>query len=241
MRHSIPKPIALVLNYPANPTAYTATLDLYAEVVRYCRDNEIFILSDLAYSEIYFDDNPPPSVLQVPGAMDIAVEFTSMSKTYSMPGWRVGFAVGNERLIAALSRVKSYLDYGAFTPIQVAAAAALNGSDDVVEEVRSIYRNRRDVMVESFGRAGWDLPVPAATMFVWAPIPRSVRRSRFARIRQASDQGDRRRRRSGRRLRRIWRSTMSASRWWRTSSASARPPAPSRNSWPVMSAPMLWR
>ncbi|WP_338723405.1 LL-diaminopimelate aminotransferase [Devosia sp. XK-2] len=171
VRHSIPKPIALVLNYPANPTAYTADLDFYTEVVKYCKANDIFILSDLAYSEIYFDDTPPPSVLQVPGAMDIAVEFTSMSKTYSMPGWRVGFAVGNERLIAALARVKSYLDYGAFTPIQVAAVAALNGSDEVVDEVRKIYKHRRDVMVESFGRSGWNIPVPRATMFAWAPIP----------------------------------------------------------------------
>jgi Aspartate/tyrosine/aromatic aminotransferase len=172
VRHSIPKPIALVLNYPANPTAYTADLDFYTEVVKYCKAHDIFILSDLAYSEIYFDeDQPPPSVLQVPGAIDIAVEFTSMSKTYSMPGWRVGFAVGNERLIAALARVKSYLDYGAFTPIQVAAVAALNGSDDVIEEVRKIYKHRRDVMVESFGRAGWNIPVPKATMFAWAPIP----------------------------------------------------------------------
>ncbi len=171
VRHSIPKPIALILNYPANPTAYTASLDFYAEVVKYCKDHNIWILSDLAYSEIYFDGEVPPSVLQVPGAIDITVEFTSMSKTYSMPGWRVGFAVGNERLIAALTRVKSYLDYGAFTPIQVAAAAALNGSDDVIEEVRNVYRERRDVMIESFARAGWNLPSPKATMFVWSPIP----------------------------------------------------------------------
>ena len=171
VRHSIPKPIALVLNYPANPTAYTATLDFYKEVVKYCKDNDIFILSDLAYAEIYFDEDVPPSVLQVPGAIDIAVEFTSMSKTYSMPGWRVGFAVGNDRLIAALARVKSYLDYGAFTPIQVAAATALNGDDKVIEEVRDIYRLRRDVMVESFGRAGWAIPSPKATMFAWTPIP----------------------------------------------------------------------
>jgi alanine-synthesizing transaminase len=171
VRHSIPKPIALVLNYPANPTAYTATLDFYKEVVKYCKEHEIFILSDLAYSEIYFDDEVPPSVLQVPGAIDITVEFTSMSKTYSMPGWRVGFAVGNERLIAALARVKSYLDYGAFTPIQVAAATALNGDDKVIEEVRNIYRTRRDVMVESFARAGWNIPSPKATMFAWSPIP----------------------------------------------------------------------
>ena len=171
VRHSIPKPIALILNYPANPTAYVASLDFYKDVVDYCRKNEIFILSDLAYSEIYFDDEPPHSVLEVPGAMDVTVEFTSMSKTFSMPGWRMGFAVGNERLIAALARVKSYLDYGAFTPIQVAAAAALNGDDSCIEEVRSIYKHRRDVMVESFGRAGWNIPVPAATMFAWAPIP----------------------------------------------------------------------
>lgn len=171
VRHSIPKPIALILNYPANPTAYVASLDFYREVVDYCRRNEIFILSDLAYAEVYFEDEPPHSVFEIPGAMDIAVEFTSMSKTFSMPGWRMGFAVGNERLIAALARVKSYLDYGAFTPIQVAAAAALNGDDSCIEEVRQIYKHRRDVMVESFGRAGWNIPVPAATMFAWAPIP----------------------------------------------------------------------
>lgn len=171
VRHSIPKPIALILNYPSNPTAYVASLEWYKEVVDYCKKHEIFILSDLAYSEIYFDMAPPPSILEVPGAMDIAVEFTSMSKTYSMPGWRMGFAVGNERLISALARVKSYLDYGAFTPIQVASAAALNGSDDCIIEARKIYHTRRDVMVESFGRAGWDLPAPPATMFVWAPIP----------------------------------------------------------------------
>jgi alanine-synthesizing transaminase len=171
VRHSIPKPIALILNYPANPTAYVATLDFYKEVVKYCKAHDIFILSDLAYSEIYFEGDPPPSVLEVPGAIDITVEFTSMSKTYSMPGWRVGFAVGNERLISALTRVKSYLDYGAFTPIQVAAAAALNGPDDCIEEARNIYRVRRDAMVESFGRAGWPIPSPGATMFAWAPIP----------------------------------------------------------------------
>ncbi|MFD1943407.1 LL-diaminopimelate aminotransferase [Paradevosia shaoguanensis] len=171
VRHSIPKPIALILNYPANPTAYVADLDFYAEVVKYCKAHDIFILSDLAYAEIYFDGVQPPSVLQVPGAIDITVEFTSMSKTYSMPGWRVGFAVGNERLISALARVKSYLDYGAFTPIQVAAATALNGSDEVIEDVRKIYQLRRDVMVESFGRAGWNIPSPGATMFAWAPIP----------------------------------------------------------------------
>jgi alanine-synthesizing transaminase len=171
VRHSIPKPLALILNYPSNPTAYVATLDFYREVVAQAKKHDIIILSDLAYSEIYFDDTPPPSVLEVPGAIDVTVEFTSMSKTFSMPGWRMGFAVGNERLIAALARVKSYLDYGAFTPIQVAAAAALNSDGSEIEEVRSIYRKRRDVLVDSFGKAGFHVPPPAATMFAWAPIP----------------------------------------------------------------------
>ncbi|HRP79859.1 MAG TPA: LL-diaminopimelate aminotransferase [Aquamicrobium sp.] len=175
VRHSIPKPLALILNYPSNPTAQVATLDFYKDVVAFARKNDIIILSDLAYSEIYFDGNPPPSVLEVPGAMDCAVEFTSMSKTFSMPGWRMGFAVGNERLISALTRVKSYLDYGAFTPIQVAATAALNGDGSDIAEVREVYRRRRDVMVDSFARAGWEIPAPAATMFAWAPIPAAFR------------------------------------------------------------------
>lgn len=171
VRHSIPKPLALILNYPSNPTALVASLDFYKDVVAFAKKNDIIILSDLAYSEIYFDGNPPPSVLQVPGAIDVCVEFTSMSKTFSMPGWRMGFAVGNERLISALTRVKSYLDYGAFTPIQVAAAHALNGDGADIAEVRDIYHKRRDVMVDAFGRAGWTIPAPAASMFAWAPIP----------------------------------------------------------------------
>lgn len=169
--HSIPKPIAVVVCYPSNPTAMVADLDFYRDLVAFAKKHEIFILSDLAYSEVYFDGNPPPSVLQVPGAFDVAVEFTSMSKTFSMAGWRMGFAVGNERLIAALSRVKSYLDYGAYTPIQVAAAAALNGPEDCIQEMRAIYGKRRDVMVESFAQAGWTIPAPRATMFAWVPIP----------------------------------------------------------------------
>ncbi len=171
VKRSIPKPIAVILNYPSNPTAYVADLDFYKEVVAFAKKNEIIVLSDLAYAEIYFDDFVPPSVLQVPGAIDVAVEFTSMSKSFSMPGWRMGFAVGNERLIAALTRVKSYLDYGAFTPIQVAATAALNGDGSDIASVRDVYRKRRDVMVESFKRAEWDVPSPQATMFAWAPIP----------------------------------------------------------------------
>ena len=172
VRGSVPKPKALVLNYPGNPTAEVKDLGFYKEVVRYCKEHDILILSDLAYAEIYFDaDNPPPSILEVEGAKDIAVEFTSLSKTYSMPGWRMGFAVGNERLIAALTRIKSYLDYGAFTPIQVASATALDSPDSVIEEIRQVYKARRDVLVESFARAGWEVPSPPATMFAWAPIP----------------------------------------------------------------------
>jgi alanine-synthesizing transaminase len=170
-KHTVPKPLALVLSYPSNPTAMTADLDFYKDAIELAKRLELIVLSDIAYAEIYFDNNPPPSVLQVPGAMDIAVEFTSLSKTYNMPGWRMGFAVGNERLIAALARIKSYLDYGAFTPIQVAAAAALNGPQDCVEEIRATYHSRRDCLVESFGRAGWNIPPPPATMFAWAPVP----------------------------------------------------------------------
>ncbi len=173
--HSIPKPLAVVVCYPSNPTAMVASLDFYRDLVAFAKKHEIFILSDLAYSEVYFEGEPPPSVLQVPGAMEVCVEFTSMSKTFSMPGWRMGFAVGNERLLAALTRVKSYLDYGAYTPIQVAAAAALNGPEDCIVEMRSIYKARRDVMVESFAASGWTVPAPAASMFAWVPIPERFR------------------------------------------------------------------
>jgi len=175
MIHSIPKPIAVIVCYPSNPTAEVASLDFYRDLVAFAKKHDIFILSDLAYAEVFFDDNPPPSVLQVPGAMDVTVEFTSMSKTFSMAGWRMGFAVGNERLCAALARVKSYLDYGAFTPIQVAAATALNGPDDCVKEMRATYKKRRDVMVESFAQAGWPIPAPSASMFAWAPVPERFR------------------------------------------------------------------
>jgi alanine-synthesizing transaminase len=170
-RHSIPKPLALVLSYPSNPTAMVADLEFYKDAVALAKKLDLILLSDIAYAEIYFDDDPPPSILQVPGAIDVAVEFTSLSKTYNMPGWRMGFAVGNERLIAALARVKSYLDYGAFTPIQVAASAALNGPQDCVDEIRATYKARRDCLVESFGRAGFPIPPPPATMFAWAPVP----------------------------------------------------------------------
>jgi len=173
--HSIPKPLALVVCYPANPTAAVADLDFYRDVIAFAKTHNLIVLSDIAYAEVYFDRHLPPSILQVPGAMDVAVEFTSMSKTYSMPGWRIGFAVGNERIVAALARVKSYLDYGAFTPIQVAATAALNGPNDCIREIRDTYKRRRDVLVESFGRAGWNIPVPRASMFAWAPLPEAFR------------------------------------------------------------------
>jgi alanine-synthesizing transaminase len=173
--YSIPKPIAIVVCYPSNPTACVASLDFYRDLVAFAKKHELILLSDLAYAEIYFDNNPPPSVLQVPGAMDVTVEFTSMSKTFSMAGWRMGFAVGNERLLAALARVKSYLDYGAFTPVQVAATAALNGPDDCIREMRAVYKRRRDVLVDSFAKAGWPIPSPSASMFAWVPIPEKFR------------------------------------------------------------------
>ena len=175
VRHSVPKPNAVIVNFPSNPTALTAPIEFYRELVALCRRHELFILSDLAYAELYFGDTLPPSVLEVEGAKDIAVEFTSMSKTYNMPGWRMGFAAGNPRLIAALARVKSYLDYGAFTPIQVAATAALNGPQDCIEEMRVLYKERREVLVKGLHAAGWDVPSPEASMFLWAPIPERFR------------------------------------------------------------------
>jgi len=171
VRHCVPKPTALIVNFPSNPTAYLADLYFYQKIVDFCRKHEIWILSDLAYSEIYFGDNIPPSILQIEGAKDIAVEFTSLSKTYSMPGWRMGFAAGNPRLISALTRMKSYLDYGAFAPIQIAATAALNGPQDCVAEMRMLYKERRDVLVRGLHAAGWEVPSPEGSMFAWAPIP----------------------------------------------------------------------
>jgi len=171
VRYSVPKPTALIVNFPSNPTAYLADLDFYREIVAFAKRHEIWVMSDLAYAEIYFGNNVPPSILQVPGAKDIAVEFTSMSKTYSMPGWRIGFAAGNPRLISALARIKSYLDYGAFTPIQVASVAALNGPQDCVVQIRELYRERRDVLIRGLHAAGWEVPSPDGSMFAWAPIP----------------------------------------------------------------------
>ena len=175
MAYTVPRPSVLVVNYPSNPTAEVVDLAFYERLVAWAKENEVWVLSDLAYSELYFDGKPTPSIMQAKGAKDVAVEFTSMSKTYSMAGWRMGFAVGNKQMIAAMTRVKSYLDYGAFTPIQAAAVAALNGPQDIVEENRKLYHKRRDVMVEAFGRAGWEIPPPAASMFAWAPLPPAFR------------------------------------------------------------------
>lgn len=164
-------PLAVIVSYPSNPTAQWVDLDFYKEVVRLAKKHNLIVLSDVAYSEIYFDNNPPPSILQVEGAKDVAVEVNSLSKTYAMAGWRVGMVVGNEQLCAALARVKSYLDYGAFTPIQVAAASALNGPQDCVDDIRAIYKSRRDTLIKAMAQAGWDIPAPPASMFAWAPLP----------------------------------------------------------------------
>jgi alanine-synthesizing transaminase len=175
VKHSAPPPSVLILSYPSNPTAQWVDLDFYKDAVALAKKHDMLVLSDIAYSEIYFDDNPPPSLLQVDGAKDIAVEVNSLSKTYAMAGWRVGMVVGNARMCAALARVKSYLDYGAFTPIQVAATAALNGPQDCVAAIRQTYKSRRDVLVQAMGRAGWEIPSPPASMFAWAPIPEAYR------------------------------------------------------------------
>jgi len=184
IRHSTPTPVALIVSFPSNPTAQVVDLNFYKEVVKIALKYQVYVLSDLAYAEIYFDQSPPPSILQVPKAKNIAVEFTSMSKTYAMAGWRIGYAVGNPKLIAALTKIKSYLDYGAFTPVQVAAVTALNGPQKCVSDIRLIYKNRRDVLVDSMARAGWEIPVPQASMFAWAPIPKKYQKKgslKFAR------------------------------------------------------------
>ncbi len=175
LRYTVPKPTVLVIGYPSNPTAYVADVGFYGKVVAFAREHKLWVISDLAYAEIYFGETPTPSILQVPDAKEVAIEFTSMSKTYSMAGWRIGFAVGNRTLINALTRVKSYLDYGAFTPVQAAATVALNGPQDIVEANRQLYKARRDCLVQSFGRAGWEIPAPEASMFAWAPIPEPFR------------------------------------------------------------------
>jgi alanine-synthesizing transaminase len=175
VENSTPKPLAVVVNFPCNPTAEVTSLAFYEELVDFCHHHGVIIISDLAYCELYFDGNPPPSILQVKKAKDIAIEFTTISKTYSMAGWRIGFACGNKDLITSLKKIKSYLDYGAFTPIQVAATAALNGPQECVAELRGIYKERRDVLVKGLNEAGWKVESPKASMFIWAPIPPEFR------------------------------------------------------------------
>ncbi|MBI5137461.1 MAG: alanine transaminase [Nitrospirae bacterium] len=170
-----PKPKALVVNYPSNPTAQVVDLPFYERVVEFAKENQILVVSDLAYAEITFDGYVAPSILQVPGAKDVAVEFYSLSKTYNMPGWRVGFMVGNREVVGALTKIKSYLDYGMFQPIQIAATAALNGPQDCVREACAIYQGRRDVLISGLARAGWKVDSPKASMFVWARIPDKYR------------------------------------------------------------------
>ena len=171
IKDSVPAPVALIVSFPSNPTAQVVSLEFYKELVKIALKYNVYILSDLAYAEIYYDDIKPPSILEVSRAKEVAVEFTSMSKTYAMAGWRIGFAVGNTKLIYALTRIKSYLDYGAFTPVQVAAASALNGPQSCVEDIRNTYQRRRDVLITSMARSGWDIPKPQASMFAWAPLP----------------------------------------------------------------------
>ncbi len=175
IKDSWPRPKMLVLNFPANPTTGCVELDFFEKVVEIAREHEIWVVHDLAYAEIVFDGYKAPSILQVPGARDVAVEFYSLSKTYNMPGWRVGFMCGNRTLVAALARMKSYLDYGMFTPIQVAAIHALEGPQECVEEIRETYRKRRDVLCSGLQSVGWAVEPPRATMFVWAPIPEAYR------------------------------------------------------------------
>jgi alanine-synthesizing transaminase len=170
-RQSWPKPKFLILNFPHNPTTEIVDLEFFERIVEFARAHDMLVVHDLAYADICFDGYTPPSLLQVPGAREIGVEFFSLSKSYSMPGWRVGFACGNKEIIAALARMKSYLDYGIFQPVQIAATVALNGPEDCLDEIRDHYRSRRDVLCDGLTRAGWNVPRPKATMFVWAEIP----------------------------------------------------------------------
>jgi alanine-synthesizing transaminase len=170
-----PRPRMLILNFPANPTAQCVDLSFFERVVELCRQWNIWLVHDLAYADIVFDGYEAPSLLQIPGARDIAVEFFTLSKSYNMPGWRVGFMVGNPKLVSALARLKSYVDYGTFTPIQVAAIAALDGPQECVGEIRETYERRRDCLVSGLARLGWPVELPKATMFVWAQIPERYR------------------------------------------------------------------
>ena len=160
-----------MVNFPSNPTAQVVDLDFYVKLVDFAKENDLIVISDIAYAEITFDDYVCLSILQVPGAKDVAVEFYSLSKSYNMPGWRLGFMVGNQEIVAALAKIKSYLDYGTFQPLQIAACAALNGPQDCVDEIRSMYQSRRDVLIDGLHKMGWMAESPKASMFVWAEIP----------------------------------------------------------------------
>ena len=173
--NSFPKPKMLVLNFPGNPSTECVDLEFFQKIISFAKEHKIWVIQDLAYADICFDDYKAPSILQVDGAKEVAVEFFSLSKSYNMPGWRVGFCCGNKDLLAALSRIKSYFDYGLFTPIQVAAIKALDDGDDYVEEIRLRYQSRRDVLVKGLNDAGWKVDVPKGTMFVWAKIPSTLR------------------------------------------------------------------
>lgn len=176
VKQTWPKPKLLILNFPHNPTTEVVDVEFFKKVVGFAKEHNILVVHDLAYADIVFDGYVAPSILQVPGAKDICVEFFTLSKSYNMPGWRVGFAVGNKRLIAALARLKSYMDYGMFQPIQIAAITALNGPQDCVKEICKTYKKRRDVLIDSFAKAGWPIEKPKASMFVWARIPEEFRK-----------------------------------------------------------------
>jgi len=171
VKDSWPRPKIIIVNFPSNPTAQVVDLDFYVKLVDFARENKLIIISDIAYAEITFDGYQCPSIMQVPGAKEVAVEFYSLSKTYNMPGWRIGFMVGNREIVAALAKIKSYLDYGMFQPLQIAACAALNGPQDCVEEIRTMYQLRRDVLIDGMHNMGWNAEKPKASMFVWAEIP----------------------------------------------------------------------
>jgi alanine-synthesizing transaminase len=176
MKQTWPKPKMLVISFPHNPTTAVVDLDFFRKIVDFAKENQIMVIHDLAYADLTFDGYQAPSFLQVPGAKDIGVEFFSMSKSYSMAGWRVGFCVGNREMIGALTRIKSYLDYGVFQPIQIAATVALNSDQSCVDEIVSIYKSRRDVLVDGLNRIGWDTEKPRGTMFVWSRIPEAFRK-----------------------------------------------------------------
>jgi len=171
VKDSWPRPKLIIVNFPSNPTAQVVDLDFYVKLVAFARENNLIVVSDIAYAEITFDDYVCPSIMQVPDAKDVAVEFYSLSKSYNMPGWRMGFMVGNKEIVAALAKIKSYLDYGTFQPLQIASCAALNGPQDCVEEIRAMYQSRRDVLIDGMHNMGWMADKPKASMFVWAEIP----------------------------------------------------------------------